>query len=167
MAIPFMDNNRKGCGYYTFKERKMAISIFMFLFLSLWIFLITTGTFLRGPNWNFFGPFEFWDIHKLEALTNINLSEYVYMIWLNTSLPENIFIREMWGFIALGIYFGLMPLMLAKTFLKRIYVSLGTVRYSFFIVLLLIATSLPIKMCLRWAFNIKYIVAIPEFFFNI
>ena len=32
-----------------------------------------SGTFLRGPNWNFFGPFEFWDIHKLEALVNVNL----------------------------------------------------------------------------------------------
>jgi hypothetical protein len=26
---------------------------------------------------------------------------------------------------------------------------------------------LPIKMYLRWAFNLKYIVGIPEFFFNI
>ena len=31
--------------------------------LSSWV------TFLRGTNWNFFGPFEYWDIHKLEALT--------------------------------------------------------------------------------------------------
>ena len=27
--------------------------------------------------------------------------------------------------------------------------------------------SLPIKMVLRWAVNLKYIVAIPEWFFNI
>jgi hypothetical protein len=27
--------------------------------------------------------------------------------------------------------------------------------------------SLPIKMLLRWIFNLKYIVAIPEIFFNI
>ena len=27
--------------------------------------------------------------------------------------------------------------------------------------------SLPIKMLARWLFNLKYIVAIPEFFFNI
>ena len=27
--------------------------------------------------------------------------------------------------------------------------------------------SLPIKMLLRWVFVLKYIVAIPEFFFNI
>ena len=40
-------------------------------------------------------------------------------------------------------------------------------RYSVFIVLVLLALSLPIKMGLRWAFNIKYIIAIPEFFLNI
>ena len=27
--------------------------------------------------------------------------------------------------------------------------------------------SLPIKMYLRWMFNLKYIIAIPEWFFNI
>ena len=46
------------------------------------------GTFLRGPNWNFFGPFEFWDIHKLEALTNVNLSEYIWVRALGTGLPD-------------------------------------------------------------------------------
>ncbi|MCA9401450.1 MAG: cytochrome C [Candidatus Omnitrophica bacterium] len=167
MAIPFMDNNPKGAGYYTFSQRKMAISIFMFLWITLWIFLITTGTFLRGPNWNFFGPFEYWDAHKLEALTNVNLSEYVYMIWMNKQMPGNILIREIWGILAVVAYIGLTPLILAKTILKDVYKRLGVVRYSFFVILLLIALSLPIKMVLRWAFNIKYIVAIPEFFFNI
>ena len=167
MAIPFIDNNRKGSGYYTFAERKMAICIFLFLWIVLWIFLISTGTFLRGPNWNFFGPFEYWDPHKLEALTNINLSEYVYMIWMKQQLPQNILLREMWGFLVIILYFGLTPLILAKTLFKNIYKSLGPLRYSIFVILLLLALSLPIKMGLRWAFNIKYIVAIPEFFFNI
>jgi hypothetical protein len=27
--------------------------------------------------------------------------------------------------------------------------------------------SLPIKMVLRWTLNLKYLVAIPELFFNI
>ena len=42
--------------------------------------LIVLGTFLRGPNWNIFGIYEFWDVHKLEVLNNVNLSE---MFWLN------------------------------------------------------------------------------------
>ena len=65
MAIPFIDVNPKGSGYYTFKERKWEISIFLFGFVILWVMLIILGTFLRGPNWNFFGPYEFWDVHKV------------------------------------------------------------------------------------------------------
>ncbi len=167
MAIPFLDNNEKGCGYYSFRDRKMAVSIFMFFWLVLWVFLITVGTFLRGPNWNFFGPFEPWDIHKLEALTNVNLSEIVYMIGLKQKLPQNIFLREIWGFLLVLLYLGAMPVILAKTFFKKFYTSMGAFRYSIFTFLLLLSISLPIKMILRWVFNIKYIVAIPEFFFNI
>jgi hypothetical protein len=33
--------------------------------------------------------------------------------------------------------------------------------------LLLCMVSLPIKMYLRWLFNMHYVVAIPEYFFNI
>ncbi len=167
MSIPYLDMNKKGCGYYSFKDRKMAISIFMFYWLVLWFFLIVVGTFLRGPNWNFFGPFEVWDIHKLEALTNINLSELVYMVWLKQRLPQNIFLRELWGFVVLILYFGVVPLILAKTWFKELCLKMGPVRYAIFAVLLLMSIGLPVKMILRWLFNIKYIVAIPEFFFNI
>jgi hypothetical protein len=44
---------------------------------------------------------------------------------------------------------------------------MGFVRYITMINLLLFMMSLPIKMVLRWVFNLKYIVAIPEYFFNI
>mgnify|MGYP003694414951 CR=1 FL=1 len=79
ICIPYVDKNPKGNGYYTFNERKAEITIFLFGFVVLWCSLIVLGTFLRGPNWNFFGPFEFWDIHKLAALTNVNLSEYIWV----------------------------------------------------------------------------------------
>jgi hypothetical protein len=36
-----------------------------------------------------------------------------------------------------------------------------------FVFLLLAMISLPIKMVLRWTLNLKYIVALPEIFFNI
>jgi hypothetical protein len=80
-AIPYIDINPKGNGYYTFTERKMAITTFLFGYLALWVFMIITGTFLRGPGWNFFGPFEYWDPHKVVALNNVNLSDYVWVVW--------------------------------------------------------------------------------------
>ena len=94
IAIPYIDKNPKGNGYYTFNERKAEITLFLFGFVILWVSLIVLGTFLRGPNWNFFGPFEFWDIHKLEALVNVNLSEYIWVRALQTALPTNWLVRE-------------------------------------------------------------------------
>jgi hypothetical protein len=81
MAIPYIDTNPKGGGYFTFAERKFSIGIFLFGYLALWVFMIITGTFLRGPGWNFFGPFEYWDPHKIVALNNVNLSDYVWVKW--------------------------------------------------------------------------------------
>jgi hypothetical protein len=81
MAIPYIDTNPKGSGYFTFTERRFSIGIFLFGYLALWVFMIITGTFLRGPGWNFFGPFEFWDPHKIVALNNVNLSDYVWVKW--------------------------------------------------------------------------------------
>ena len=88
MAIPYIDTNPKGNGYYTLKERSWEITTFLFGFLILWILLVILGTFLRGPNWNFFGPYEFWDIHKLEALVNVNLSEYIWVKGLGHGAAE-------------------------------------------------------------------------------
>ena len=56
---------------------------------------------------------------------------------------------------------------LTKTLLANLYRQLGMLRYSVFLMLLLCALSLPIKMLCRWLFNLKYIVSIPEFFLNI
>src|SRR5439155_178328 len=99
IAIPYIDKNPKGNGYFTFAERKAEVTIFLFGFAVLWSSLIVLGTFLRGPNWNFFGPFEYWDIHKLAALTNVNLSEYIYVRGLHTALPVNPLVREMFGIL--------------------------------------------------------------------
>ena len=44
---------------------------------------------------------------------------------------------------------------------------MGPCRYAVFVMLLLSMIALPIKMVLRWTLNLKYIVAMPEIFFNI
>ena len=167
MAIPYIDTNPKGNGYFTLKERRWEITTFLFGFLILWILLVILGTFLRGPNWNFFGPYEFWDIHKLEALVNVNLSEYIWVKGLGTGLPKNPLIREIFGFLVVLGYFLLIPPLLAKTWFKGFYQTLGPIRFHMMTFLLLCMTALPIKMVLRWLFNLKYIIGIPEYFFNI
>jgi hypothetical protein len=167
MAIPYIDTNPKGNGYYTFQERKAEITLFVFGFAILWASLIVLGTFLRGPNWNFFGPFEYWDVHKLEALTNVNLSEYIWVRALRTGLPENWFVREIFGILLSLAYVFVLPVILARTWLRGYYEKMGPARYYVGAFLFLMMMSLPAKMLLRWIVNLKYIVAIPEFFFNI
>ena len=88
MAIPYIDFNKKGNGYYTINERKFAYLTFQFGFLVLWVTLIIMGTFLRGPIWNFFGFYEYWDSHAVEAMNNVDLSQYVWVEMLGQPLPK-------------------------------------------------------------------------------
>jgi hypothetical protein len=167
IAIPFMDVNPKGNGYYSFRERKFAISAFLYGWLVLWIFLIQVGTFLRGPNWTFYGPFEFWDAHKVVAENNINLSEIIWIKLFNTGLPKNIFLREIFGIILTAFYlFGSVPLITKKWGQSRLQ-RMGAIRYYLLIFLILGTATLPIKMYLRWFINLKYIIAMPEFELNL
>ncbi|MCH7524342.1 MAG: hypothetical protein IIC74_04860 [Bacteroidetes bacterium] len=54
-----------------------------------------------------------------------------------------------------------------KCEVKKKFEKMGGVRYGILMMLYLTMFGFPIKMFLRWSFNLKYIVAIPEFFFNI
>jgi hypothetical protein len=167
IALPYIDFNQKGNGYYTFRERKFALSVFMYGFLVLWVVLIVLGTFLRGPNWNFFGPFEPWDAHKSVPLNNQNLSEMFWLTFNIVPTSRHWFVRELPGIVLVLAYLFVVPLLLARLWLRPFYLRMGAVRYLVLVILLLHMAALPIKMVLRWTMNLKYIVAIPEFFFNI
>jgi hypothetical protein len=169
MAVPYLDRNPKGNGYYTFDERPFAITFYLFGFLILWVSLVVLGTFLRGPNWSFFGPFQTWDLHFLEPLVNVDLSEYFWVRGLGQPLPSNPLVRELPGILVVLGYFALVPpllLSVSKLF-RGFFIELGFARYSVFVFLFLVELALPIKMVLRWTINLKYIVSFPEFFFNI
>ena len=166
-AIPYIDKNPKGNGYFTFKERKPEIAIFLFGFVVLWVWLIIIGTFLRGPNQNFFGPFEYWDAHKLVPLINVDLSQIIWVKWMHTALPRNPILREIFGLTLVAAYFLALPPLLAKRWLKGYYEKLGPTRFHIMMFLGLTMLSLPIKMMLRWTLNMHYVVTVPEIFFNI
>ena len=178
MAIPYLDFNKRGNGYYTINERKFAYLIFQFGFLVMWITLIVLGTLLRGPNWNFFGPYEYWDAHKVEALNNVNLSQYFWERMLDKSLPTApsgasfgtqmlyIALREAPGILLTLGYFIALPPIMALTVFRKYYQRMGLIRFMIMANLMLFMASLPIKMVLRWVFNLKYIIAIPEYFLN-
>ena len=176
MAVPYIDFNKTGNGYFCFKKRAFAVCTFMFGFLPLWVAMIVLGTFLRGPNWNFFGIYEYWDVHKVEAANNVNLSQIFWELPVARSLyggiPKGgdigtIILRESPGIVLVGAYFAVLPMILGMTILRRFLVQMGVIRFLVFSNLILWMAILPIKMLLRWTFALKYIVGIPEWFFNI
>ena len=51
--------------------------------------------------------------------------------------------------------------------MRPFFMRMGFVRFFLLVTLMQFMAALPIKMVLRWTINLKYIVAIPEIFFNI
>lgn len=168
MIIPYVDINPKGNGYYTFRERPFAISVFLFGFLILWVTLIILGVFFRGPGWNLFWPWERWDPHKVVAITNVDLP---YLDIAGTGLPfkwlgnPKVFGVEIIGLVLSVLYLAVLPTLFYRW--KRptspTLQGLGPVRYAIVAELFLIMMSLPLKMFLRIAFNIKYVWVTPWF----
>jgi hypothetical protein len=177
--MPIIDTNPRGNGYYTLRERPFAIFTWLFGFVILWVVLIFFGTFLRGPNWSFFGPYDYWDPHKAEALNNIDIS---HVFWLKMmgrgrptaaefpSLPGWVvaLYREWLGIVLTAAYLFILPVILRFTpFFRRMYEQMGAIRYVIMMMLLLLMALMPLKMVLRWTFNLKYFIYLPEFNANL
>ena len=169
IALPYIDFNQKGNGYYTFAQRKFAVTTFLFGFVVCGCVLIVLGTFLRGPNWNFFGPFEPWDPHKNVPLNNVNLSDYFWLTGLGQAVEgKGWLIRELPGIIAgAGATCCCCRRCSPRRSCAAIFIRMGFIRFFVLVTLIQFMAALPIKMVLRWTINLKYIVFIPEAFFNI
>jgi len=142
IVIPYIDINPRGSGEYALSVRRFAVINFIFGFL-MWLILIFIGYFLRGPNWQLYLPWESWE--KVKGVEE--------NLW---NLDSEI------GFISLTIYFGLgmiMPRLIKKDFYKRC----GPVRYVIVMLSILLMYFVPIKIFLRLAFNIKYVLVTPWF----
>jgi hypothetical protein len=160
MVIPYIDVNPKGNGYYCFRDRWFAISTFLFGFLVMWILLIIMGTFVRGPGWYLFLPGQYWDVHKTVAITNVDLPA---RFGVHGFLPSLLF-----GATCVAIWLFGVPALFWRLRVKKSEVlqKLGAVRYwiTAFFFMTMMGTCL--KVFLRLAFNIKYIMVGP-YNFNI
>ncbi len=178
MALPYLDVNPKGNGYYTIAERRREYLVFLFGFLMLWVLPILVGTFMRGPNWSFFGPYEPRNPQKMVAQPNVTLSEYFWVRALGRPQPAvdpnaggwlrgmQAAVRELPGVVFLAAYFAALPVLLGRTWLKPVRCTMGRCRYWMMLWLLLLMFTLPLKMILRWTLNLSYLVSIPEFQLN-
>src|SRR5690606_12242720 len=105
-----------------------------------------------------FGPYEYWDAHLTVPLTNINLSDIVWVFGLKQPLPKNPFQREFVGLILVAFWVFVLPVILAKTIMRRLFEQMGSVRFYIMAFHLVIMGMLPVKMALRWLINLKYFV---------
>jgi len=125
IAIPYIDPDpTKGVGYYSFKERPFAITIFL-TGIGAWFILIIIGTFMRGPSWVWYWPWESWLIHKPPPAPTVNLPMFLgggllglYFL-LGMTLPKIIrtefnikssILKVIGGAIGLAVIIGVMPM---------------------------------------------------------
>jgi hypothetical protein len=157
MVLPYIDTNPKGNGYYTYSERKYEIITFFLGFHVLWISLIVVGTFLRGPGWNWFWPWEPWDSHKVVAMGNIDLP---YMFGL-----RNYWVQAAFGLILTLAYFvvgtAAMYFWVVAKKGSEFMEQWGAVRFGLTSFLFLNMVAVVIKMGLRLGMNVKYIMVTP------
>ncbi len=159
MAMPYIDINPKGNGYYTFKERWFAILTFCFGFHILWMLLIIVGVFMRGPGWLWFWPWQEWDAHRIVADTNYDLTQFI-------GIDSKSLLGSVIGGGVITVYFFLgmvIPFLFLKVTGSRTLEKLGVVRYSLVAFLFLSMMGLPIKVFLKLVFHLKYIWVTPWF----
>ncbi len=160
MAIPYIDANPLGNGYYTYKQRKFSILTFCFGFLFLWLAMVVIGTFIRGPGWVWFWPGQTWDHNRVVFEANRDLPD---LFGITGAWGKGIF-----GAIVTGIYgvltaIGIHKLMNWNEFNKKIYRRMTFIQYvtlQFFLITMML---LPVKIIARLAFRIKYIWITPWF----
>jgi hypothetical protein len=168
MLVPYLDINPKGNGYYTFRERKFEILTFFLGFHVLWASFIIIGTFFRGPGWNWFWPGQIWDPHLVEALTNVDLPylfgfrDYVASALFGLSLIVGYYVV---GYVAFYLWVKARPAGDPWSAFPgggpELLEKWGPVRFSIVAFLFLTMIAVFIKMSLRHALNIKYIMVTP------
>jgi hypothetical protein len=158
MAIPYIDTNPLGSGYYTWKQRRFAIGVFVFGFIVLWVSMIIIGTFIRGPGWMWFWPGQTWDHNKLIYEVNRDLPD---IVGITSNLGRGIF-----GAMVVGAYFllgGFLIHLFFKRYHPKTYARMSFLQYNVVMVLLLLMLSLPVKILARLLFTIKYVWVTPWF----
>src|ERR1041385_1769720 len=189
MAFPYVDSNPLGNGYYTLKQRRFSLLLFVWGFL-MWILLIVIGTFIRGPGWIWFWPGRTWDHNAVVFDKNVDLHDMIATSRIGKALHLG-FLQSapgkvIFGAIVVGSFYiigGLFFHWLMTVDFKRIrlrppfnlfpkdpfeqkLLARTSLRqyltFQFFAVSVLLA--LPIKLLLRLTLTIKYVWVIPKIF---
>ncbi len=149
------------------RGQRERLTAFLFGWWMLWLWPLWVGTFLRGPGWRAYGPFEAWDAGRPPAPAPLPLSELVWVRWLGAAVPESAAARELPGLLLVVFFFVVLPWILPRLkatrgFFGRYKKALGGWRYRLALALLLALTLLPLKMLGHWLFGVGAWVHLPE-----
>ena len=187
MVFPYVDSNPLGNGYYSWRQRRFPIAMFLWGFF-MWIILIIIGTFIRGPGWIWFWPGQTWDHNAVVFDKNRDLHEIVAgwgLPFLNAYPWKAIFGALVVGalFLLGGLFFHW--LMLRPPIKLRDFTSLRRLKhwatttdeferkilqrtsllqyltFQFFAITVLF--FFPVKLLMRLLFTIKYVWVTPWF----
>ena len=160
MVFPYVDANPLGSGYYTWKQRKVAVGCFLIGFAT-WVALIIIGTFMRGPGWVWFWPGQTWDHNVVLYEVNRDLDEIVGI----TGQPW----QGLFGAAVVGLFFliaGFLThkLILRTSFDKKIFERTTLLQYLIFqFFAITVLWAMPVKLLARQLFRIKYVMVTPWF----
>ncbi|GAX60459.1 cytochrome b subunit of the bc complex [Candidatus Scalindua japonica] len=144
IVLPFIDPNKEsGIGWYSFRVRPVAVSAFCFGY-AMWYILIIVGQFFRGPGRVFYWPWE--DKTIVKAVTQVEMTNF----------------HIVGGFAFFILYFSAC-LITPRLVFKKLYKSLGVTRYHIFVSLMAVMMLIPIKILLRYIFDVKYILSLQIF----
>ncbi len=160
IAIPYIDTNPLGNGYYTYKQRRFAIWTYLSGFIILWCVMVVIGTLIRGPGWMWFWPGQTWDHNKLVFEVNRDLHE---IIGITDPIIYGIFgFLVVAGFVVLT-GFAVHKLLTMNEFNRKILDRMTLLQYLTMQLLLITMVGLPAKMAARLLFRIKYVWVTPWF----
>jgi hypothetical protein len=160
IAIPYIDENPLGNGYYTYKQRKFAIWTFIVGFIVLWCVMIVIGTLIRGPGWMWFWPGQTWDHNKLIFEVNRDLHE---IFGITGRWPIAIFGGVVTAAFVAVTAFAVHKIMVLNAFSRKILDRMTLLQYLTMQILMITMLSLPAKIVARLLFRIKYIWVTPWF----
>ncbi len=145
MAIPYIDVNPRGVGYWATMrwervgplplwspvERPFAVSVFM-LGVLMWFVLIFIGQYCRGPNWEWYWPWEEWSYRRLTKMTLKNLPNLagslllVSYFLLGSPIPQKVkaLLSARWGAQAPRVVASTLHLVLGMGMAVALFVPL-------------------------------------------
>jgi hypothetical protein len=165
IVIPFLATEKTWVG-----ERNNWLVFLLSAMLSLqviWLFDVFVGAFCRGPNWNFYWPWEERDDFRVVIQYRRDFSEMIWLYILDAR-PRFWLARESPGLVVVSMFILGVPIMVALVTRRHLHSNTRSFwRLATILVLLQFISILPFKMLFSFLLNGRYLVSLPEFTLNI